>query len=123
MIGVHPDLRQVAHRALQLSPVDFGIPKLGGVRSVNDQHKLYLEGKSKCDGVKKLSNHQPKEDGYGYALDFYAFVDGAASWDELHLTLIASAFLQAANEMGIKLEWGGLWKNFKDYPHVQMVID
>ena len=54
-------------------------------------------------------------------IDFYAYVDGKASWDEGHLALVATAFMQAAIKLGYKIQWGGLWKGFKDMPHIQLV--
>ena len=57
-----------------------------------------------CDGTIKKSHHQT-----GKALDFYAFVDGKASWDPAHLTMVATAYLQAASTLGYSIEWGGLW--------------
>lgn len=113
--GVDPRLIEISDRALQLSPIDFGIPKYGGLRTAEDQAKLFDDGKSKCDGYIKKSYHQS-----GKALDFYAFVDGKASWEREHLAIVAAAFLQAAAESGYKLEWGGLWKSFQDFPHVQL---
>lgn len=112
---VHSDIQRVAHRAIQITPIDFGIPSTGGLRTAEVQNELFRNGKSKLDGYKKKSYHQS-----GRALDFYAYVDGKASWDELHLAMVATAFLQAASELGVKLEWGGLWRSFKDMPHVQL---
>lgn len=114
--GVDSRLIEICDLALEICPIDFGIPEDGGVRTSARQNQLYHDKKSKCDGFVKPSYHQT-----GKALDFYAYVDGAASWDKLHLALVGAAFLQAASELGYRLEWGGLWKNFKDYPHVQLV--
>lgn len=108
-------LQRIANRALEISVIDFGIPSTGGKRTAEEQKKLFDDKKSNCDGYINKSYHQT-----GMALDFYAYVDGKASWDEGHLSLVAAAFLQAANELDIKLEWGGLWKNFQDMPHVQI---
>ena len=108
-------LQQIAHRALELSKIDFGIPEFGGKRTAQEQLGLYKAHKSNCDGIVKKSKHQS-----GLALDFYAFVNGKASWDKYHLAMVAAAFLQAANELGYKLTWGGLWTTFEDYPHVQV---
>jgi peptidoglycan L-alanyl-D-glutamate endopeptidase CwlK len=116
--GVDPRLIEICDLALSLSIIDFGIPGYGGIRTVGDQHKLYKDGKSMCDGIKKLSKHQS-----GMALDFYAYVDGRASWDEGHLATVAAAFLQAASILGYKLQWGGLWVGFRDMPHVQLLED
>ncbi len=115
MDGVHDDLKRVATRAIEITKIDFGIPDDGGKRSALEQNALYKEGLSMCDGYKKLSNHQS-----GNALDFYAYVDGKGSWEKEHLAQIAAAFLQAANELGIKLRWGGLFNSFTDMPHVEL---
>ena len=115
MEGVDPRLKAIAHKALGLSPIDFGIPGSGGLRTEQQQHELYLAGKSQLDGRLKLSKHQT-----GLALDFYAYVDGRASWQPQHLTMVAAAFLQAASLLGYRLTWGGLWKTFIDMPHVQL---
>lgn len=113
--GVDPRLIEISDRAIQISVIDFGIPSSGGMRTVEDQAKLFTEGKSKCDGRVNLSYHQS-----GRALDVYAYVDGKASWDEGHLTKVAAAMLQAASELGYRLEWGGFWTGFIDMPHFQL---
>lgn len=115
MNGVNKQLRNVAYRALEISKVDFGIPEHGGRRTAEEQNQLFKDGKSKADGYEKLSYHQS-----GNALDVYAFVDGKASWEKEHLAMVAAAMLQAAAEMGVKVEWGGLWKSFQDMPHFQI---
>lgn len=112
---VNGDLQKIAMRAIEITSIDFGIPRHGGLRTAEEQRILCDEGKSLCDGYDKLSYHQT-----GNALDFYAYVDGRASWDTEHLAMVAAAFLQSASELGIILEWGGLWKNFVDMPHVQL---
>lgn len=117
---VDTDLIRVAKRALEIAShakigIDFLIPPYGGKRSTEDQQELFLDGKSMCDGVNNKSLHQS-----GRALDFAAYVNGKASWDKEHLLTIATCMLQAANELNINIEWGGLWKNFLDMPHIQL---
>lgn len=112
---VNKKLQEIAHRALELSPVDFGIPAYGGMRSAEEQNHLFHQGKSKCDGYRVKSNHQN-----GNALDVFAYVNGQASWECEHLALIACAMLQAANELGYNLTWGGLWTSFVDMPHFEL---
>jgi len=114
-LGVDCRLIQISDRALEISVVDFGIPKHGGIRTAEEQYRLFLDGKSRADGTNDLSYHQS-----GKALDFYAFVDGKASWHPGHLAMVATAFLQAGAEFGYKLIWGGLWlpvKTTKGVPH------
>ena len=113
--GVDPRLIEISDLAIQISVIDFGIPGDGGLRLAERQNELFKNGKSKADGYDKLSEHQS-----GNALDFYAYVDGAASWKPEHLAIVAAAFLQASAMLGYKLKWGGLWKSFKDMPHVQL---
>lgn len=122
--GVDPRLMAISDRALEISVVDFGIPKHGGLRTAEEQNKLYKNNKSRADGYNTKSYHQS-----GKALDFYAFVNGKASWHPGHLAIVASAFLQAAAELGHRLTWGGLWHPVKttdgvphgwDAGHVQL---
>lgn len=123
---VDPKARAVMYRALELSKIDFGIPEYGGMRTAEDQNQLYKDGKSKCDGYVKVSEHQS-----GFAVDVYAFVGGKASWEPEHLSMVACAVLQASSEFGVKCEWGGLWSKGMtkfnidygwDLPHFQFEV-
>lgn len=116
MSGVCEEMREIAHEALRLSPIDFGIPNLGGWRSDIEQNDLFKSGKSLCDGYEKRSRHQD-----GKALDVYAYVGGRASWADSYMSLIACSFYQAAINLGYRIEWGGLWTKFKDKPHFELI--
>jgi peptidoglycan L-alanyl-D-glutamate endopeptidase CwlK len=124
--GVDPRLIQIDDLAITLTLVDYGHPEFAGLRSAEDQKELHDRGASICDGTILKSLHQT-----GRALDFYAFVDGKASWDPAHLTMVAAAFLQAASILGYSLEWGGFWLGDNpitkdgisygwDMPHVEL---
>ncbi len=114
--GVDPRLIEISDLAITLTLVDFGHPRYSGFRTEAEQLELFQAGKSMCDGTDKRSHHQT-----GEALDFYAYVDGKASWEHEHLAMVACAFLQAASVLGYQLQWGGLWTGFRDMPHVQLV--
>lgn len=114
--GVNQKLIGVINLALTISLVDFGIPTDGGLRTAERQNELFKAGASKLDGYSKKSRHQS-----GNAFDVFAYVDGKASWDELHLTHVATAILSAASQLGVPLKWGGHWRNFKDMPHFELV--
>lgn len=116
LAAVDERLQQIAKRALYLSKVDFGFPSNGGLRTAEEQNRLFHYGKSTLDGYDKKSYHQT-----GKALDVYAYVNGKASYEREHLALVACAMLQAASELGYKLEWGGHWISFVDMPHFQVV--
>ena len=118
--GVDPRLIAISNRAIQLTLVDFGHGPMAGLRTPEIQHKLFRDGLSKADGYRNKSYHQT-----GKALDFYAYVDNKASWQPEHLAMVATAFLQAASELGIAVEWGGLWRSKRgiygwDMPHIQL---
>ena len=113
--GVNPLLIQVVTLALKLTNVDFGIPSSGGLRTPEQQRKLFDIKASQLDGTIKISNHQS-----GNAFDVFAYVDGKASWDIGHLNEVATAVLSAASQLGVKLAWGGHWKRFVDRPHFEV---
>lgn len=113
--GVDQRLIDIGDLAIQITAIDFGYPSDAGIRTAERQKQLFDSGKSKCDGFRRKSRHQS-----GSALDFYAYVDGAASWNKYHLAMVAAAHLQAAAVLGIGLEWGGLWRSWQDFPHIQL---
>jgi len=126
MKGVHKDLITIFNEAIKNSPIDFGIPKDGGLRSAVEQNALYQINVSKADGFEKKSNHQS-----GNALDFYAFVNGKASWDTAHLSMVAGVIMATAKRLkkegkiDVEINWGGTFgsNDFKgwDMPHIEIV--
>jgi len=114
--GVDQRLIEIDDLAIRLTVVDFGHPRDAGLRPADRQNELYREGASKCDGYVNISEHQ-----LGMALDFYAYVDGKASWDHGHMAMVACAYFQAAQKLGYSIAWGGLWKGFPDMPHIKLV--
>jgi hypothetical protein len=116
---------KVARAGLANSPYDLGIPDGGGFRTAEEQNELHLNGASpNLDGYIKKSYHQS-----GFAFDFYLYIDSAASWDREKMAIAACAILEAAHtldltdENGVEyvVEWGGLWTNPCDMPHIQLV--
>jgi len=127
-------LPELFEKALSVSPIDFGIAR--GKATAEEQFELFKKGRKEIDGnwtivdldqvvtfrdgYEKKSNHQS-----GKAVDVYAYVNGRASWDKVHLSIIAGVVLATAAEMGIKLRWGGTFgsKVFKgwDKPHFELV--
>jgi peptidoglycan L-alanyl-D-glutamate endopeptidase CwlK len=108
MKGVNPQLIIIFNEAIKNSPIDWGVPNDGGIRTAIRQNELFADGNSKCDGYDNLSNHQS-----GNALDFYAYVNGKASWEKHHLAMVAGVImstatrLRKANKINIELKWGG----------------
>lgn len=134
--GIRQILQVIIEKSISAPdcPEDFGIPKYGGKRTVADQQELYAIGRSEeslnkgekpvtyTDGVRKKSNHQPKEgNDFGDAFDVYIYDHATkrASWNVERLTKLARHIQKVAAANGVKLAWGGDWKNFKDYPHFE----
>ena len=107
--GVHPDLRKVVERALEITEVDFAV--IEGLRTEKEQRELVAKGASRTMNSRHLTGH---------AVDLAAWVNGSVSWYWHHYEKIAEAMKVAAEEMGVALEWGGSWSSFKDGPHFQL---
>jgi peptidoglycan L-alanyl-D-glutamate endopeptidase CwlK len=108
--GVNPDMVAIVHRAAELSPVYFVVTE--GLRTVKRQAELVAKGASRTMNSKHLT---------GRAVDVAAFPDGKLSWEFRYYKTISQAFKQAANELGVKIRWGGDWKSFVDSPHFELV--
>jgi peptidoglycan L-alanyl-D-glutamate endopeptidase CwlK len=98
MLGIDKELEKVTRRALELSPVDFGVTC--GLRAQHEQNQLRAQGKSQS----KRSRHQD-----GMAVDVVAYIDGKVSWDLKHYVTISDAFAKACKELDVPLRWGGAW--------------
>lgn len=120
--GVHPDMVKVVKRALELTDTDFMVGE--GVRTVARQKKLVAEGKSKTMN----SRHIPGADGLGKAVDLWVMRNGVITWDVAAYVHLSQFVLQAAQELGIKIRWGGDWnmngthkdEKFFDGPHYEL---
>ena len=112
--GVHPLLRECAERALSYGVLDLTVPQLGGLRTIDDQRKLVAKGASQTLN----SLHRKQSSGYGHAVDLVPY---PVNWDDLfRFSMMGTLMFRAAGEIGIPIQWGGHWKNFKDYPHFQL---
>lgn len=119
--GVNEILVDLFKKAIVYSPIDFGIPSTGGLRTAQQQQALFKKGVSKCDGIRHKSKHQ-----YGQAVDIYALVNGAASWERAPLSVIAGHILGIAKSQGINIRWGGTFGSTDymgwDCPHFEIIL-
>lgn len=111
-----------ARKALMCSPVDFGVPWMGGKRTKPEQKDIFDKGYSRCDGTIKVSYHQKiDEDHKGKALDLVPYIPGTGFDYEAtgRFGIIGMLMLEAWEELqdegkipsGLHLHWGGLWRN------------
>ena len=120
----HPQLCVVVARAIQISDVDFIVG--AGIRSLEEQRENVRKGVSKTMD----SKHLPQGDGMSHAVDLWPWVNGEIPWNDLsEFRRVADAMLQAADELGVDLLWGGDWDrdgdssdhDFIDGPHFELV--
>lgn len=115
--GVHPDLVAVVKRAIEITEQDFLV--IEGLRSYERQRELVNKGKSTTMNSRHLTGHAVDLGPYPWGADLDEDgIHNGADWDNYYP--IADAMKDAAQELGIDLEWGGDWKSFKDGPHWQL---
>ena len=123
--GAHPDLQAVVKRAAELTTVPFTVGEV--VRTVQQQRSRVIAGKSQT----MRSRHVPENNAckMSCAVDLSAFPDRDGdgkidpeelSWAWENYVTINKAMLQAAKELNVALEWGGMWKTLKDGVHWQL---
>ncbi|ALN79493.1 M15 family metallopeptidase [Lysobacter antibioticus] len=121
--GVHPDLRRVVERAIELTTVDFVVTQ--GNRTQDEQDELYAQGRTK-PGKKVTWTRNSRHIG-GFAVDVAPWVCGGIEWDDDGRIgvwpRIAEAFKAAAAELGVPIKWGGDWLKTKDRPHFELPAD
>lgn len=122
LTGVHPALVE-AITEIFAEMQAWGHPMfvVEGVRTMARQAELYAQGRTmkgpivtEKDGVTHKSRHQPRSDGYGYAVDC-AFLDGnpfaqTHPWDR---------YGTEVEKRG--LTWGGRWSHPHDAPHAELL--
>lgn len=124
--AAHHDLKAVVYRASAIlkakgSHVDFRVGEVD--RSVERQRELKAAGASRTMNSRHIVKPL-KENGEwverAAAVDLIALIGGKVSWDWPPYYVIADAMKQAAQELGVPIEWGGDWRSFKDGPHYQL---
>lgn len=112
--GVHPDLVRVVERAIEITPLDFGVSC--GLRTEAEQYKAVKSGAS----TTMKSKHLAQADMWGHAVDLFVLVNGEVTWEHKHFRKVVQAMFTAAIELGVQIEAGALWRDFLDSPHFQL---
>lgn len=122
LVGVHPTLIGKLGTVFA-SMQDSGHPMfvVAGVRTQAEQQALYVQGRTAPgkivtmkDGVTHPSDHQPRQDGYGHAVDC-AFLGTSDPFAESHPWEDFGRRIEAA-----ALVWGGRWSHPHDSPHAEL---
>ena len=107
--GVHDDLVKVVKLAFDISPNVFIVTE--GLRTLERQKQLLAAGASQTLRSRHLTGH---------ATDLAVKVGAEVRWDWPLYSALAVVMKEAANQLGVPIEWGGDWKTFKDGPHFQL---
>lgn len=115
-------LQQLAMRAIEDSPYDFGITC--GHRDKVEQDRCCAAGLSKTPWPTSKHNAYPSK-----AFDFAVYKGAQIDWkDESAFRAVAHHIQAIAKEMGIKVRWGGDFNRngdetddrFVDLPHIEL---
>ena len=110
MVGLHPHLIEIIELGIQTTEVDFTV--IEGLRSEERQRQLLSSGATTTMNSRHLTGH---------AFDFVALKDNKVEWNDITLYVkISNAFKAAATKLNHPIVWGGDWRTFKDYGHVQL---
>ena len=117
--GIHPDLRKVMDRALEISPIDFTITE--GLRTKARQAELVAKGASKTMKSRHITGH---------AVDLVPMLDldkdGKIEVQEMYswplMRKLNPYIMQAAKDVHIPITWGGGWSTFPDGPHYELTF-
>ena len=96
--GVEKDLVAVVMDAITLTKVDFGVTY--GVRTLEEQKKLYESGRSQSMKSKHLD---------GKAVDLVAYFGSDISWELNVYDDICDAMAEAARRNSVAIKWGAAW--------------
>lgn len=113
--GVHPDIVRVITRAAEITDVPFAVVE--GLRTRERQAQLLKQRKTTTMNSRHLTGH---------AVDIVPLADVdndgdiEISWRWHDYFRLAPVIKAVAVELGVPLEWGGDWRDFKDGPHWQL---
>ena len=96
--GVDPGLVSVVKRAIELTPIDFGVTE--GLRTLEKQKEYVAKGVSKTLKSKHIT---------GEAVDLVAYLGSRISWELTLYDNIADAMKEAAIELDVPIRWGAAW--------------
>lgn len=105
-----PKLIKICQEAIK--EYDFSV--LCGHRGEKEQNQAFKEGRSKLSYPKSKHNVTPSK-----AVDIAPY---PIDWNNIDRFIELSVIIKRiASENNIKIRWGGNFKNFKDYPHFELV--
>lgn len=124
-IGLHPVVAEKKDRLIaQAEDKGIHVVITQDFRSIEEQDALYEKGRSTAGNIVTNAKGGESYHNFGLAIDFALLsIDGQIIWDMKYDgngngRADWMEVVDIAKDLGF--EWGGDWKQFKDYPHFQM---
>ncbi|WP_084028804.1 M15 family metallopeptidase [Bacillus sp. J33] len=117
--GVHPVVKESALEVIKRAYEEgIYVQISSGYRSFAEQNALYAQGRTKPGNVVTNAKGGQSNHNYGLAVDYFLVSDDGkrALW-----TVNAKWRRVAAIAKSLGFAWGGDWKGFVDYPHLEMM--
>ena len=108
---LHPKLQAVLNEAIN----HFDFSCIWGHRDQQSQDRAFQEGNSQLKWPKSRHNSLPAE-----AVDVIPYPGGFKN-DDKAFDRMATYILGAASKVGVRVQWGGHWKHFKDLAHFELI--
>lgn len=113
---VDPVLREKCEALIRLAASrGFTLLVTCGFRSKAEQDRLYAQGRTTPGKIVTKARGGQSKHNFGKAVDFAFIERGEVTWD---VDRYYSRLGSWADVVGLK--WGGNWRKFKDYPHVEL---
>lgn len=125
--GLHPIVEEKRDELVrQAEEAGIDILITDGFRSIEEQDGLHAQGRSAAGSVVTQARGGESYHNYGLAIDFALRLEnGEVVWDierDGNGNGKRDWFEVAAIGKDLGFEWGGDWRHFKDYPHLQMTF-
>lgn len=125
--GLNPVVKKATEALIEIS-FSRGVPIVitQGLRTIAEQNALYAQGRTAAGQIVTNAKGGYSFHNFGLAIDFALLLDnGGVSWDmsrdgDGDRAKDWNEVVSVAKSLGF--EWGGDWREFKDYPHFQMVF-
>lgn len=112
-----PKVERMAHELLEkMTSLGQHVTVFQGYRSIEEQNKLYEQGRTRPGG--KVTNAKGGESlhNYGVAVDVVFLKNGKPSWAEEHPWKLLG---ETGKSLGF--DWGGDWVGLVDRPHFNLL--
>lgn len=133
---LHPAIRDLITKAIDRAecglPINTAIRIVQGLRTISEQDALYAKGRTSSGPIITNAKGGRSFHNYGLAVDFALLLDrnSDGTYETLSWSMIADAdkdgivdwseIVSAFESFGFS--WGGKWRTFKDYPHLEMTF-